>query len=35
MAGRILQYGELEAKRKIFVPFIIYIEDILFSVYGK
>jgi hypothetical protein len=32
---RVLQYAELDTRRKIFVPFVIYFEDLLFSVYGK
>lgn len=32
---RIIQYAELDTKRKIFVPFVLYIEDVLFSIYGK
>jgi len=32
---RIIQNSELNTKRKIFVPFVLYIEDILFSIYGK
>jgi len=35
LAGRVVQYAELDTKRKIFVPFVIYIEDVLFSIYGK
>ena len=32
---RIVQNAELDTKRKIFVPFVLYFEDILFSIYGK
>lgn len=31
----IVQNAELETTRKIFVPFVIYFEDILFTIYGK
>jgi len=33
--GRIIQNGELDTKRKIFVPFVLYFEDILYNIYGK
>jgi hypothetical protein len=33
--NRVIQYSELNTKRQIFVPFVLYIEDVLFSVYGK
>jgi hypothetical protein len=33
--GRIIQNAELDTKRKIFVPFVLYFEDILFNIYGK
>ena len=33
--GRIVQNAELDAKRKIFVPFLIYFEDILYTIYNK
>ena len=33
--GRIVQNAELDAKRKIFVPFVLYFEDILYNIYGK
>jgi hypothetical protein len=32
---QIVQNAELETTRKIFVPFVIYFEDILFTIYGK
>jgi hypothetical protein len=32
---RIVENAELETNRKIFVPFVIYFEDILFTIYGK
>jgi len=32
---RIVQNAELDTKRKIFVPFVLYFEDILFNIYGK
>jgi len=32
---RIIHNSELNTKRKIFVPFVLYIEDVLFSIYGK
>jgi len=32
---RIIQNAELDTKRKIFVPFTIYFEDILYNIYGK
>jgi len=33
--GRIIQNAELDTKRKIFVPFVLYFEDILYNIYGK
>ena len=33
--GRVVQNAELDTRRKIFVPFVLYFEDILFSIYGK
>ena len=33
--GRIIQNAELDTKRKIFVPFVIYFEDLLYNIYGK
>jgi hypothetical protein len=33
--GRVIQNAELDTKRKIFIPFVIYIEDIFFNIYGK
>ena len=33
--NRIVQNAELDTKRKIFVPFVLYFEDILFNIYGK
>jgi hypothetical protein len=33
--GRIIQNAELDTKRKIFVPFVLYIEDVLYNIYGK
>jgi hypothetical protein len=33
--GRIIKNAELDSKRKIFVPFVIYFEDILYIIYGK
>jgi hypothetical protein len=32
---RVLQYAELDTRRKIFVPFVLYFEDLLFNIYGK
>lgn len=32
---RVIKNSELNTKRKIFIPFALYIEDILFSIYGK
>lgn len=32
---RILDNSELDTKRKILLPFVLYFEDILFNVYGK
>jgi len=32
---RIIQNSELDTKRKIFVPFVLYFEDILYIIYGK
>ena len=33
--GRIIKNAELDTKRKVLLPFIIYFEDILFNIYGK
>lgn len=33
--GRIIQNAELDTKRKIFVPFVLYFEDVLYNIYGK
>jgi len=33
--GRIIKNAELDTKRKIFVPFVLYFEDVLYNVYGK
>lgn len=33
--GRIVQSAELNTKRKILLPFIIYFEDLLYIIYGK
>jgi len=33
--GRIIQNAELDTKRKIFVPFVLYFEDVLYTIYGK
>jgi hypothetical protein len=33
--ARIIQNAELDTERKIFVPFLIYFEDILFTIYNK
>lgn len=33
--GRLLQNSELDSKRKVLVPFIIHVEDIIYSIYGK
>ena len=33
--NRVVQYAELDTKRQIFVPFVLYFEDILFNIYGK
>jgi hypothetical protein len=33
--NRIIQNAELDTQRKIFVPFVIYFEDLLFNIYGK
>ena len=33
--GRIIQSGELDTKRKILLPFVIYFEDLLYMIYGK
>jgi len=33
--SRVVRYAELDTKRKILVPFVIYFEDILFNIYGK
>lgn len=33
--GRIIQNSELDTKRKIFVPFVLYFEDVLYNIYGK
>lgn len=33
--GRIIHNAELDTKRKIFVPFVLYFEDILYNIYGK
>lgn len=32
---QIVKNSELETKRKIFIPFVLYFEDVLFSIYGK
>lgn len=32
---RVVKNAELDTKRKIFIPFVLYFEDILFSIYGK
>lgn len=32
---RIVTNSELDTKRKIFVPFVLYVEDVLYSIYGK
>jgi hypothetical protein len=32
---RVIKNSELNTKKKIFIPFVLYIEDILFSIYGK
>ena len=32
---RIIQSGELDTKRKILLPFVIYFEDLLYMIYGK
>ena len=32
---RIAQNALIDTKRKVFVPFVLHIEDILFSIYGK
>ena len=31
----IVKNAELDTRRKIFVPFVIYIEDLLYAIYGK
>jgi len=31
----ILKNAELDTNRKIFVPFVIYLEDVLYTIYGK
>jgi hypothetical protein len=32
---KIKENAELDTKRKVLVPFVIYFEDILYSIYGK
>lgn len=32
---RIIQNSELDTKQKIFVPFVLYFEDLLYNIYGK
>jgi hypothetical protein len=32
---RVIQNAELDTKRKVFLPFVLYFEDILFTIYGK
>lgn len=33
--GRIIKSGELDTKRKVLLPFVIYFEDLLYMIYGK
>jgi hypothetical protein len=33
--GRVIQSAELNTKRKILLPFVIYFEDLLYVIYGK
>ena len=33
--NRIVENAELDTKRKIFVPFVLYFEDLLYNIYGK
>jgi hypothetical protein len=32
---RLIQSAELDTKRKVFIPFVIYLEDLLYIIYGK
>ena len=32
---RIIQNADLDTKRKVLIPFVIYFEDILYNIYGK
>jgi hypothetical protein len=32
---RIIQNGELSTKRNIFIPFVLYLEDLLYNIFGK
>jgi hypothetical protein len=33
--GLVIKNAEMDTERKIFVPFVLYFEDILFNIYGK
>lgn len=33
--GRVIQNAELDTQRKVFIPFLIYFEDILYTIYNK